>query len=102
MPRIVFLVLMACALSGEAASVQDYLGRTVSLDRPAARVIALAPHVVENLFAAGAGDTLVAAVDYSDYPAAARQLPRVGGFNSISLERVLSYSPDLVVVWVSG
>lgn len=82
--------------------VRDYLGRAVVLEKPARRIVGLAPHIVENAWSAGAGEYLVAAVDYSDYPPAARQLPRVGGFNSFSVEAILALSPDLVISWVSG
>lgn len=82
--------------------VYDYLGRTVKVAQPVKRVVALAPHIVENFFSAGAGHTLVGAVDYSDYPEVAKGIPRVGGFSSLSLEVILSLKPDLVVVWQSG
>ncbi len=57
-----------------ALEVTDYAGRTVSLIKPAKRVVALAPHIVENLFSAGAGDVIVGTVDYSDYPETAKKI----------------------------
>lgn len=98
---VLVLLLSAMSASGEIA-VEDYLGRIVTLEKPAKRIIALAPHVVENAYSAGAGDYLVGAVEYSDYPAEARKLPRVGGYNTYSLEAILALSPDLVITWVSG
>ena len=83
-------------------SVRDGMGQTVSLPQPAQRIVALAPHLVEDLYAIGAERQLAAAVDYSDYPPAARQLPRVGGYSGISLEAVLRQQPDLVVAWRDG
>lgn len=83
-------------------AVQDDTGREVRLKAPARRIVSLAPHATENLYAAGAGERLVAAVDYSDYPEAARRLPRVGGYSRIDLEAVLALKPDLVVAWQSG
>ncbi|QIB66723.1 cobalamin-binding protein [Kineobactrum salinum] len=103
--RLAFLLLAVAALPlAKAApiSVQDALGRTVTLEAPARRIVALAPHIVENLFSAGAGDRLVGAVSYSDYPAAAQALPRVGSFNAFSLERIISARPDLILMWGSG
>ncbi|MEE4277394.1 MAG: cobalamin-binding protein [Halieaceae bacterium] len=82
--------------------VHDAAGRTVELSRPASRIVALAPHIVENLFAIDAGDVLLAAVDYSDHPPAARELPRVGGIVGISLEAIVAQRPDLVLAWGSG
>jgi len=69
---------------------------------PAQRIISLAPHLTELLFAAGAGDKVIAAVDYSDYPPAARRLPRVGDAAHLDLERIVALDPDLVIAWKSG
>lgn len=86
----------------QSIAVRDYSGREVVLSAPAQRVVALAPHIVENLYSAGAGEKLVAAVAYSDYPSQAKRLPRVGGFQSLSIEKILAAKPDLVIVWRSG
>ncbi|ABM23845.1 periplasmic binding protein [Shewanella sp. W3-18-1] len=72
------------------------------LAQPAKRIIALSPHAVEMLYAIGAGDTIVAATDYADYPEAAKKIPRIGGYYGIQMERVLELNPDLIVVWDSG
>jgi iron complex transport system substrate-binding protein len=61
--------------------------------------VSLAPHVTEQLFAAGAGEKLVAVSEYSDYPPEARRLPTVASSGSVNLERVLALKPDLVVAW---
>lgn len=82
--------------------VTDYSGRTVRLEKPAKRIVALAPHIVENLFSAGAGDTLVGAVDYCDYPPEATKVPKVGAISSHSMEAILALKPDLVIGWNSG
>ncbi len=82
--------------------VRDDAGLEVFLDAPARRVVALAPHIVENAFAVGAGPFLVGAVEYSDYPAEARKLPRVGNHASFSAEAVLRLQPDLVLAWRSS
>lgn len=73
-----------------------------SLGAAQPRLIALAPHATEYIYFLGAGDKLVGAVEYSDYPEAARQVPRVGGYQTISLEKIASLSPSLVVIWPSG
>lgn len=82
--------------------VRDDTGQEVRLKEPARRIVSLAPHVTESLYAAGAGDRLVATVDYSDYPEAARRLPRVGGYSRIDLEAVTALRPDLIITWQSG
>jgi iron complex transport system substrate-binding protein len=79
--------------------VRDDYGNEVRLDQPAARIVSLAPHLTELLYAAGAGPGLVGAVDFSDFPAAARSLARVGSDARIDLEAVLALRPDLVVAW---
>ena len=96
------LAVKAPLVNNNPVSVTDSLGRIVSLPKPAARVIALAPHIVENVYSAGAGEQLVGVVSYSDYPAAATDIPIVGGYKSFSLETILTLQPDLVLMWASG
>ena len=82
--------------------VKDDSGQEVRLKAPAKRIITLAPHAAESLYAAGAGDKLVGTVDYSDYPPEAKKVPRVGGYSRIDLEAVAALKPDLVLAWESG
>jgi len=103
MKRLFGLVLAVLpAVAGAAVTVVDDVGRTVTLAQPARRVVSLAPHVTELLFAAGGGARVVGAVNYSDYPEAAKKLPQVGSYNKLDFERVLALKPDLLVVWHSG
>jgi iron complex transport system substrate-binding protein len=83
-------------------TVLDDRGRTVHLAEPAQRIVSLAPHLTELLFAVGAGDRIVATVAHADHPDAARSIPRVGTAAQLDLERLLAASPDLVVAWSSG
>lgn len=96
------LVLTLFAGPAAAVSVTDDVGRRVTLDEPARRIVSLAPHTTELLFAAGAGDHVVGAVAHSDYPPAAASIPRVGGYSQLDYERILSLAPDLVIAWASG
>lgn len=99
------LTLLAATLAPQARAditVKDDTGHTVQLKAPALRIVALAPHVTENLYAAGAGSRLVAAVSYSDWPEAAKKLPRVGSYDRVDLEAIVAQKPDLVVAWESG
>lgn len=68
----------------------------------APRIVSLAPSLTEIAFAAGAGARLVGTVEYSDFPEAARALPRVGDGWSVDVERVLALRPDVVLAWSSG
>jgi iron complex transport system substrate-binding protein len=85
-----------------AVAVRDDAGREVRLEAPARRIVSLAPHVTELLFAAGAGQRVVGVSEHSDYPPRAARLPRVGGGAGLDLEAVLALQPDLVVAWQSG
>ncbi len=66
------------------------------------RIISLAPHLTELVYSLGAGNRLIATVDYADYPKAAKSLPRIGNYQYISLESILALQPDLVLVWQQG
>lgn len=85
-----------------AISVKDDGGNTVTLSKPAQRIISLAPHATELIFAAGGGDRIVGTVGYSDYPVAALKIPRVGSHQQIDVERIIALKPDLLVVWLHG
>jgi len=99
---ILLASLLAAQALSQVVSAVDFTGRTVTLDAPARRIVALAPHSVENIFSAGAGDRLVGVVSASDFPPAARGLPRVGSYNAYSLESIARAEPDLIVMWGSG
>ena len=101
-PALILLLNCLLAISAQAITVEDFAGRKVTLAQPAQRIVALAPHIVENLYSAGAGERLVGVVSYSNFPAAARQIPEVGSYNAFSLEQLVALRPDLVVMWGSG
>ena len=79
--------------------VRDDYGQPVALAAPAQRIVSLAPHLTELLYAAGAGGQVVGALEHSDFPPRAAQLPRVGSEAAIDLEAVIALRPDLVVAW---
>ncbi len=101
-----FAFILAAAswslLASAEISVTDDTGAAVTLKQQARRIVTLAPHLAETLFAAGAGDRLVGTVDYSDYPEAAKKVPRVGGYSRVDLEAVVALKPDLIIAWYSG
>ena len=96
--RWLALLAFCAAAHAEVVVVDDY-GNDVRLPTPARRIVALAPHLTELVYAAGGGASMVGAVDYSDYPPAAGNLPRVGSDAHINLEAVLALKPDLIVAW---
>ncbi|MDW7547575.1 cobalamin-binding protein [Pseudoalteromonas peptidolytica] len=85
MLKLTFSIVLAFAFSVSA--------------KPAERIIALAPHIVENLYAIGAGERIVGTVAYADYPEAAKQLPQIGDYQGISVEKILALKPDLIIAW---
>ena len=98
--------LSAAALLGAGAAlavaVRDDAGRTLEVAAPAVRIVSLAPHLTELLFAIGAGAQVVGIVAYSDHPEAARSVPQVGDSAQLDLERIVALRPDLIVAWRSG
>ncbi|MGG7607773.1 cobalamin-binding protein [Massilia sp. BKSP1R2A-1] len=103
MKKTMYLAALLAALAAPAhgaTTVRDDGGNTVTLDKPAMRVISMSPHVTELLFAAGGGGRIVGAVNYSDYPEAAKSIPRIGSNREIDLERVIAMKPDLIVAWM--
>jgi iron complex transport system substrate-binding protein len=101
--RLLLLALLVQpAVSYAAAQATGADGQGLTLAAPAKRVVALAPDLVEMVFDVDAGNTLVGAVDYSDYPEAAKSLPRVGDAFRVDLERLMALKPDLVLAWEGG
>jgi iron complex transport system substrate-binding protein len=96
------VVLTATGTAAAAVSAVDDNGATVSLPRPAMRIVSLAPHLTEQLFAVGAGAHIVGTTDHADFPAAARAIPRVARAHSVDIERIAALHPDLIVLWGSG
>lgn len=101
--KLVLLALAAYAPAAHAAiSVVDDAGNRVTLQQPARRIISMSPHVTELLFAVGGGSRIVGAMNFSDYPEAARRIPLVGSNSQIDMERAVALKPDLLIVWQSG
>jgi iron complex transport system substrate-binding protein len=78
------------------------LGSGLAAAAPPLRLISLAPNLTEIAYAAGAGSMLVGTVEFSDYPAAAKAVPRVGDAWRVDPEQVLALRPDVVLVWPTG
>lgn len=105
---LALVVLAGCGSGDEAATespsasagpitVTDDAGVEVTLDRPAARIVSLAPANTEIAYAIGAGDSMVAGTSYDDYPEEAKALPKVGDMVNPSVEKIVSFEPDLVL-----
>lgn len=102
---LVWASLVATSLPAIAlAQVQaiDDAKQKIVLGKPAQRIVSLAPHATELLFALGAGAQIIGADEFSDYPAAAKSIPRIGRAGALDLERIVALKPDLVIGWGSG
>ncbi|MCU6433043.1 cobalamin-binding protein [Undibacterium sp. Jales W-56] len=93
---------LSAQLSHATVTVTDDAQHTITLSRPAQRIISLAPHATELLFEAGAGNLLVGVSDYSDYPEAAKKIASIGNVFALDLERIIALKPDLIVIWGTG
>jgi len=95
-------MVVSMAFAQPAIQVVDDNGDTVTLQQPAQRIVSLAPSMTELLFSLGAGDRIVGVMDFSNFPPEARQLPVVGRFDMLDMERILALQPDLIVAWRTG
>ncbi|MBC3879797.1 cobalamin-binding protein [Undibacterium sp. LX40W] len=104
MLRIIFLLTLTFISFQTRADVSiiDDSKRVVHLEKPAKRIISLAPHITELVFAAGASNALVGVSEYSDYPEDAKKIASIGSIFALDLERILALKPDLVIIWGSG
>ncbi len=100
--RIIGLMLLVATNAFAAISVEDDVGNTVSLDKPAQRIITLAPHTMELVHEAGGLSRIVGKGSHSHYPPTARFIPEIGDNRQIDVERVLALKPDLLVLWRYG
>jgi len=99
---LALLALLAASGASWSGAIVDDDQHTLQLKVASPRIVSLAPGATAMLFAAGAGAQIVGTSDYSNEPAAAQAIERVGDSQSFDLERVLALHPDVVVVWSGG
>ncbi len=80
-----------------ARTVEDELGRKMSVPDSLKRVVSLAPSITEIVFALGKENLLKGVTRFSDFPAAAEKLPRVGSYVHLDLEKIVALKPDLCI-----
>ena len=97
-------LLVAPAARADEAALRliDDGGHEVVLTHPAHRIVALAPHLTELVYAAGAGNQLVAVGKYSDFPPEALAKPVISDAFAVNYEALAQLKPDLILVWGSG
>lgn len=103
------LLLLSCCVSllvlaslTEARTVVDQAGLRMEISDAPQRVLALAPSLTEMIFSLDAEQKLVGATRFSNYPPAARSLPRVGSYIQLDLERIVALRPDLCFATKDG
>lgn len=102
--RCISVILLGALLLPATAYVSEFvpgtfvdgLGREVYIEKAPPRIISVAPHNTEILFALGLEKRIVGVTDFCDYPEEALDIPKVGGFAPFDLERVVALEPDLV------
>ncbi len=95
-------VCVATALAAPTRTMVDPTGRTVQVPADPRRVVALAPSVTEIVYALGQEGRLAGVTRYSNYPPAAQQLPRVGSYIQLDVERIVALRPDLCIAVKDG
>jgi len=99
---LALFMLLLTAVSQASVSASDHLNRQIRLDQPAQRIVSLAPNITELLFHIGAGEQIIGADEYSNYPDEAKKITRVNNHAMANYELILSLQPDLVFAWHSG
>jgi iron complex transport system substrate-binding protein len=89
-------------LAREARQVTDQVGRTVTVPAELRRVVSLAPSITEIVFALDREELLAGVTVYSDYPPEAGNLPKVGTYIRLDLERIVALKPDLCIAVKDG
>lgn len=93
---------MLLSTNSFAITVVDDTRQAIVLNKPAQRIVSLAPNLTELIYAAGAGRYLIGVDVASDYPAAVKDLPIVSNYQQLNLEAIVALQPDLIVAWVGG
>lgn len=96
---IFFGVWITTKVAAAPVQIVDDQQHTLQLPTPARRVVSLAPHLTEMMYAIGAGDALLAVDRSSDFPPPATTLPKLDIARGLPLERLISLRPELVLVW---
>jgi len=93
----VIIVFLNTWVEGQERTVTDEIGRKVKISNYPKRIISLAPSITEILFALHLNEEIIGVTDYCDFPAAATNKPKIGGFINPSIEKIVSLKPDLII-----
>ncbi|MFP3999244.1 MAG: ABC transporter substrate-binding protein [Desulfobacterales bacterium] len=99
---LLLLFLLAAGNLLEAAEVTDHAGRRINAPENPKRVVSLAPSITEMVYAVGRGNLLVGATEFSNYPVQAGDIPSVGSYVNLDIEKIVSLNPDLCIAVKDG
>jgi iron complex transport system substrate-binding protein len=94
---LALLLCLNCTPQSPPNNIVDGLGRNITIEKIPQRIVSLSPSNTEILFALGLGDKVVGVTEYCNYPQAAATKPKIGGFSTVDIEKVVSLEPDLVL-----
>jgi len=98
---LIILIFFSFYVSADI-KIEDDTGQVFIFKKPIERIISLAPHITESLFAAGARSQVIATVTYSDYPEQAKRVPVIGDHSKYDFETIIKLKPELILAWKSG
>ncbi len=99
---IVFILVFFLALISACTDRPDATIQFDENNAAALRIVTLAPHLAELVYAVGAGKSLVGVSAYSNFPQAVKELPQIGDAFLIDQEQLLLLRPDVLLAWKSG
>lgn len=70
---------------------------SATTDKPT--IIALSPHIVEMLYDIGAGEQIIGTTTFADYPKQAKNIPIVGNYLRLQIEKIITLQPDYIIAW---
>ncbi|MBN2240763.1 MAG: cobalamin-binding protein [Dehalococcoidales bacterium] len=76
--------------------ITDQIGRTVTLEAEPETIVSLAPSNTEVLYSLNLGDRIVGVSDYCNYPEEAMDKPKIGGYSTTDVERIVAAEPDVI------
>ncbi len=97
LPFITLFLLIGSLLLAETITVTGSYGITITLQKPAERIVSIAPNITETIFALGKGNLLVGRTDYGDFPAAASSVQSIGSLTEPNIEKIAELMPDIVI-----
>ena len=86
---LTLLLYLSCIPQSPPGNIVDGLGRSITIEKIPQRIVSLSPSNTEILFALGLDDKVVGVTEYCNYPQAAETKPKIGGFSSIDIEKVV-------------